>query len=274
MNINNKKIEDELEYKILNPGGNVTALVKEKNYTTKEKIYINDYILTNNSNVEQVGFLNKKDNILNMAGGEFCVNATRCAIYELLEGKKGQTQISVSGCKDKITGRVLDNNNVCVYMNLNKNISEFTQNIGKNRLIDLDGISLYVLDENDSKEKISYLKQCGFNDEARTYFKNMMKDIKTSNNAVGVILLEKENDKYKINPIIWVKTIDTLYYETACGSGSLATAIYLYMTKKVKKVEILQPSGYSINIKLEIDEYNNKLINSCFIQGYVDYVQK
>ncbi len=56
MNINNKKIEDELEYKILNPGGNVTALVKEKNYTTKEKIYINDYILTNNSNVEQVGF--------------------------------------------------------------------------------------------------------------------------------------------------------------------------------------------------------------------------
>ncbi len=209
-----------------------------------------------------------------MAGGEFCVNATRCAIYELLEGKKGQTQISVSGCKDKITGRVLDNNNVCVYMNLNKNISEFTQNIGKNRLIDLDGISLYVLDENDSKEKISYLKQCGFNDEARTYFKNMMKDIKTSNNAVGVILLEKENDKYKINPIIWVKTIDTLYYETACGSGSLATAIYLYMTKKVKKVEILQPSGYSINIKLEIDEYNNKLINSCFIQGYVDYVQK
>lgn len=32
--------------------------------------------------VEQVGFLSNETNRLEMAGGEFCMNATRCAVYE------------------------------------------------------------------------------------------------------------------------------------------------------------------------------------------------
>ena len=48
-----------------------------------------------------------------------------------------------------------------------------------------------------------------------------------------------------------MKTIDTLYYETACGSGSLATAIYKNSTQGIEKLEIMQPSGYSISINLD-----------------------
>lgn len=43
------------------------------------------------------GFLSNKINRLEMAGGEFCINATRCAVYEYLGGKEGEIGLTVSG---------------------------------------------------------------------------------------------------------------------------------------------------------------------------------
>ncbi|MCI8362849.1 MAG: hypothetical protein HFJ41_07030 [Clostridia bacterium] len=80
----------EIKYKILNPGGNKTALIYGSEYTDSQKILINKMIMEKNSQVEQVGFLSNKINRLEMAGGEFCINATRCAVYEYLEGKEGE----------------------------------------------------------------------------------------------------------------------------------------------------------------------------------------
>jgi len=82
----------EFNYKILNPGGNKTALVYGTNFTKEEKTEINNEILALNPEVEQVGFLSKANNKLEMAGGEFCINATRCSIYELLERKSGESK--------------------------------------------------------------------------------------------------------------------------------------------------------------------------------------
>lgn len=83
---------------------------------------------------------------------------------------------------------------------------------------------------------------------------------------IGIILLEKNNEKLKIFPIIWVKTIDTLFYETACGSGSLAAAIYKNYTENISSFEILQPSGYSINVKLNV---NNDYIEYAIVSRKV-----
>ena len=93
-----------------------------------------------------------------------------------------------------------------------------------------------------------------------------MKSFDSKEEAVGIILLEKENGKTKINPVIWVKSIDTVYYETACGSGSLAAGIYKKNTENLDKLEIIQPSGYSINI--EINEEKG-IIKSAKIIGKV-----
>ena len=87
--------------------------------------------------------------------------------------------------------------------------------------------------------------------------------VKTNSLAIGVILLEKFNKKIKINPIVWVKKINTLYYETACGSGSIATAIYKNIFNNQKEFKIIQPSGYYINIELDfINNYMKKIIVS------------
>lgn len=78
--------------------------------------------------------------------------------------------------------------------------------------------------------------------------------------------METENGKTKINPVIWVKTIDTLYYETACGSGSLATAIYQNKIEGCTNLEIVQPSGYSIFIRLKKEKEE---IQKAVVEGKV-----
>ena len=58
----------EYKYKILNPGGNKTALVFGNEYNAEEKKIINNEILKNNKDVEQVGFISLTKQNLEMAG--------------------------------------------------------------------------------------------------------------------------------------------------------------------------------------------------------------
>lgn len=83
------------------------------------------------------------------------------------------------------------------------------------------------------------------------------------------MLLEKVSSKIKINPVVWVKDIDTVFYETACGRGSLGTAIYNYYKNKDENLELIQPSGYSINIDLDAKA---QYIESASISGIVEEV--
>lgn len=267
--LNKKGLNDNIkyvDYKILNPGGNKTALVLENTYNKQEKKDINDKILKENLDVEQVGFLDKKNKILEMAGGEFCVNATRCAIWEILNGEEGNVKLSVSGYKRKISGGIKKDKKVYVDMEINNNIKNIIEKDKKFNIVTLDGIVLLVIDEENSKKYIEKLKK---NKElVKNELKQLMIETKINEKAIGVILLEKENNMTKINPIIWVKEIDTVYYETACGSGSLATAIYKNYTEGIKEIEVLQPAGSIINIKINIDKdfFKNAIITGKVIE--------
>ena len=252
------------EYKILNPGGNKTALVLGNNYSKEERKTINDYILNENKDIEQVGFISKTENKLEMAGGEFCVNATRCAIYEYAKRNVKSLNIKVSGYKEIIEGSIDNEQIAYAKMKIVKNKNDIIKKINEMYFVYLDGILLAVINEDNSKELIQELKK----DEETTKMKlkEIMKDFKTTENAVGIILLENDEGSLKINPIIWVKTVDTLYYETACGSGSLATAIYKNYITKNTSFNIEQPSGYSINVKLIIEE---NYIKEAIVSGKV-----
>lgn len=257
---------ENVDYKILNPGGNKTALVYETvSYTKEEKEYINNMILSENKDVEQVGFLNIKNKTLNMAGGEFCANATRCAIWELLDGKIGQINLTVSGYNSKISGGIRENKNVYEKLIINKTLNELVEVKDKYIIVKLDGIYHVVIGGDLSSSYISKL----ILDEEKTKkdLKELMKKLDMDIEAMGVMLLENQNNEVKINPIVWVKSIDTVYYETACGSGSLATAIYLNYLNKINSVDIIQPSNYKIKVDLNTD---NKKINYSVIEGIVE----
>lgn len=100
----------EYEYYMYSPGGNDTALVLENVESTKIKKVISDMVMEQNSKIEQVGFIDKNQKKLVMAGNEFCANAARCAIYEYLNGRKGEMDIKVSGCKSILHGGIRGEN--------------------------------------------------------------------------------------------------------------------------------------------------------------------
>lgn len=83
----------EINYKILNPGGNKTAIVIGNKYSTKEKKQINDEILKENVDIEQVGFISKQGNRLDMAGGEFCINRHKMCNMAIFRRKARRNRI-------------------------------------------------------------------------------------------------------------------------------------------------------------------------------------
>ena len=95
-----------VKYSIYRPAGNDTAFVYGLEYTQEQRKKINDLIMAKHPNVEQVGFieLNHKPE-LQMAGGEFCGNATRSAASIYLNGKSGDLQMFVNS-KDLINAGV------------------------------------------------------------------------------------------------------------------------------------------------------------------------
>ena len=253
----------EYKYKILNPGGNKTALVLGNEYSVEEKKIINNEILKNNKDVEQVAFISLNENKLDMAGGEFCMNATRCAVYEYLKGKAGEIKIYSAGID--LEGGINNQKEVYVKIPINKQENEIIIKNNEYSIVKLDGILLIVMDEVNSKKYINILKEDENN--AKIELKKLMIQLKTKEKAVGIILLEENSKVIKIHPVIWVKEIDTVYYETACGSGSLATAIYLNSISQANSFIILQPSKYIINVKLDIKD--NYLINAV-VSGVVE----
>ena len=258
----------KIEYKILNPGGNKTALVKGTNFTDKQKCLINRLIMDKYLDVEQVGFLSSEMNRLEMAGGEFCMNATRCAVYEYSKEKEDSIEISVSGTNNILRGRVLNDNKVEIKLNISKNIDELIEVQNNFTIVKIDGILIVIFDEEQSKEYIRKLKDD--EEQSKKELKEFMsKSIQTTEKAIGIMLLEKVLDKIKINPVVWVKDIDTVFYETACGSGSLATAIYNYYNCKEKMLELIQPSGYTVKIELDTKK---QYIENAIITGIVEEV--
>ena len=83
--------------------------------------------------------------------------------------------------------------------------------------------------------------------------------------AVGVIWYKNN----KINPIVWVKNINSLFYENACGSGSLAFGIlFTYLNKGNEKINVIQKNNESIEIGIYCA---NNYIKYATIAGYTKF---
>ncbi len=73
--------------------------------------------------------------------------------------------------------------------------------------------------------------------------------------AVGVIWIKKINtQKIIMHPVVWVNEINSFFYESSCGSGSIA------VSKITNCSEIVQPSGEKITAL--IDKQNNVVLES------------
>lgn len=238
------------------PGGNPTILVLDP-VAPHERAPLSRILMdAGHLQAEQVGFLDlgARPVRLDMMGGEFCGNACRAAAAVMAREGAGLAsvqgdlcgELSVSGAGRPVRVRVCGDSGICwAEMPLpgmpGEGVSELGPGIG---LVRLPGITHLCLDEalhpfpeDYTRVSSSHRARFGLDGE-----------------AVGCIWF-RMGDPCSIKPVVWVRSTDSTHYETGCGSGSLALALWLGRGQKFPmSLPVLQPSGNSVGVLLEEDE--------------------
>ena len=241
----------KIKYKVYNPAGNITALVLGDNFSLEERKIINSKIMEEDSRIEQVGFVSETEKRLTMAGGEFCGNATRCAIayYDIKEKENIMinNQVIKGGKKDY---------NIWCEIPINK--YEFNMLEEDIYIVKLEGITMIIINEKLSeKYLLKNMKEEGM---------KIINKYKVLDDAVGVIFLEK-TDLLKIYPVVWVKDIDTIFLENACGSGTVATSmVESVLENKSNIYQIMQPSGEILETDIKLE---NGIVTKAILKGKI-----
>jgi len=243
----------------MSPGGNNTALVRSQFVPLSlDKKIINDALIQNGNAIEQVGFMTISDGALrlDMAGGEFCGNATRSAAYLSLNGEPGELEMSVSGVSEKIRAGVTSSGDAYARVPVNLSLEQITVT-DKGLIVPMEGITHYVIqgnaDSNDPEEKkqqaMSLLKAQGL----------------SKGPAAGVIWANND----VIDPVVYVRDVDTCFNETACGSGTMALAIArISANQKIDgPMRVQQPSGGFIDVSVEVED---NIVRYATISGPVE----
>lgn len=225
-----------MQWVILNPSGNITALVVTDSLP-ENKQAIAKNILQSDPTIEQVWFLSPENKTLCMAWGEFCANAARAATWQLLAGESWSTSLVVSWYNGTVYGSILDGGMVCIELGKDFCLS-VDATIG---LVHLQGISHLVIPM-DSIWSAESLKNM-----AQAYLQQF--DL-LSHPAAGVMFVYKTNTSTSLYPIVWVRDIQTFVFESACGSGTIAYALYNYQLTKLSCVSVLQPSWSALYVEL------------------------
>ena len=256
-----------LQLSILRPGGNDTALIAgipPKGLRKK----INDGVMRQFPFVEQVGFYGidpaKKQVLLEMAGGEFCGNATRSLAYLLLNGKKGKLQIKVSGTKQILSAGVNEPLSAYAQMPIKNSFSSVTELNKDLTKVEIEGITHLITNKPKNTPK----------KDLKTIGRNLLKQysLLLSSPASGVMFVSTSRG-LAIDPIVWVRDIQTLFYETACASGTTAVGLWRSKCTDKKKLSLTvkQPSGMIITVTVQ--KTDNRF-ESSWISGPIEIVKE
>lgn len=188
---------------------------------------------------------------MEMCGLEFCGNASRAfALYEarrqsLLDKTGfGEVSVSVSGCEHSLDARIYDAEAVSgaidgvVEMDMpiplsSRMLSGAELGIGKDGLlVDIDGISHLILEDvAPSAELFESIKD--------RIYENVDPDLP----AFGIMFCDTVNGL--MTPVVYVKDVDSTYFEGSCASGSVAASYALAekMDDGVHEFTLQQPEG-------------------------------
>lgn len=246
---------------IVRPGGNDTAIVWD-NVPRELQGSLSKRIQSTYPGIEQVMFVEEgKDGLVRgqMAGGEFCGNATRSLGYLVMQGKDGYATLEVSGAKQPMSVKI--ENGMAQTSLPVKSSLESAQANGDDYIVHLDGISFVITSKssvlgdrvlsegNPDKQKEIVLAALQANGFATEY------------PASGVMVIDRQNDgSFKLEPFVYVRDTGTLYYESGCGSGS--TSVGVMVAKEsglpVKNLRITQPSGMDLLVSIDREEESFK----------------
>lgn len=246
-------LTNRYEFQSFKPGGNNTSLILGEVSEAKARKRLNDIVMKNYADIEQVGFVSVDGNgVVNlmMAGGEFCGNATRSTAYLALAGKSGDLKIKVSGVNGLLDAGVTEEGEAYAQMPVYEDVNRL-QNDKDNPnawIVEMEGITHYVLMNSDEDGRSPEdIKRDGM---------ALLKEKELTNYpASGVIYASQQSNGWQIKPVVYVRDIDTCFYESACGSGTTALGQVLALLQKesVKDLPIIQPSGQIIKISVDLN---------------------
>ncbi len=257
----------KVEFFVANPAGNITIFVTSPAERSEYQEIAKRLLEMEELGGEQVAFI-KEGNRMEMCGLEFCGNASRSfALWYAknrlkLEGDAKVT-VDVSGTEHPIDVEINTKTNYTkIEMPKPKSVRNWRE-IGNDGaegvLVDLGGIMHLVLwNVPASAETFEEYKKavCAKYDPP----------------AMGVMFIEKET--LSMVPVVYVRDVDTTYFEGSCGSGSVAAAVALACDKPAGSYsfELSQPAGKivaSVIRGIESPE-SAAVIEKVFIEGPVE----
>lgn len=265
-----------LRYSILDPTGNVTALV-EADVPTARQPALAAALMRRHPEVEQVGFVRDAgggeavDTELRMAGGEFCGNATMsaAALWCMRTGNcqaPARVLLRVSGAGEPVEVLLAPLGDRCfdgrVRMpracGLEQVELAFEGVGGTVGLVRMEGISHVVIGRDSSL--FGLLDRRDVAERAvRAWCGELACD------GLGLMFAEGEGDGCLLTPLVYVPGSDTVFWESSCASGSSAVGMWHAAARGAKvALELREPGGV---LRVESDPNGNT-----WLQGTVELV--
>ena len=249
------------------PGGNPTLLFTVCPPEEQQAAIAAECLHPLHLYAEQAGFVHPSEPSLRMAGGEFCLNATRClglllALEERLppvarddcgQILEWQGPARVSGLTEAVTlsvRRQEEDYHVWAHLPLSADIHPQALAPGV-ALVHLPGISHLLLDARHPFPAAHWAEEC---DTLRARFGLADKE------AVGCVWWEDLGQDpagqrvLRAHPVVTVRQPFSQCYESSCGSGALALALFLHSPDHASDggavFSILQPSRMPLEVRL------------------------
>lgn len=229
-------------------GGNGTAIeIVKKSLSRADYVSRGDDLLDEFESLgaEQAGFLVLDEKHFEMAGGEFCGNATRSAAVLLhLEHSEDKMSFTVSGFDGIVNASVKPLTSTTFFVE-----AEFPGMKVDTKHITLeDGTPASIVDLGGIVHVVIEGKFPADPDEYSAQHRHVVNQFNLGDrDAVGVVWYEKSQDAVVMHPVVWVRESNTFYYESSCGSGTIAVG-------RVTGVpSIVQPTGMSISAEISED---------------------
>jgi diaminopimelate epimerase len=240
---------------IASPSGNITAIVFDP--TPRERMRDGGaQIQSTYPDVEQVLFVEQKSGTVHgqMAGGEFCGNAARALGYLLANRQDSRQSFTMSsGGAEPLPVTVdmtKDHATLTAVMALAKEKIVFEE--VPVPIVHLQGISHGVMWPD--HPMYNFLKRTAARPDRWRTVTHVLEDLGIIDKpASGLIFAERDGRGIGITPYVFVKSIDTLYPEMACASGSVAAAFAMSgnVAPANCRLSIRQPSNENLEISIK-----------------------
>jgi len=227
-----------LQYHILWPGGNTTALVTNPFPRTAHRAVARE-IMSSAPDIEQVGFLERAElpqarYRLQMMGGEFCGNAARSSAYlwGQLRGEEDLPSFEVSGFSAHLRATAVTEDRAGIELPGDFLLS--MREVREGILVDLHGIRHLVI----ARPGPSAVEE-------------LVDHYRGGKPCLGIMYATEKDGGIDLDPYVWVEETKTLVHETGCGSGSIAVALASEgVGGRQSPFAVRQPSGETYDISL------------------------